>query len=814
MRGPASLSVVRAAKDYLELGIEPVPVQARDKAAVHDWKTAPPVTAENVVSRFREGQNIGARLGRRSLGLVDIDLDCDEAIKLAQSFLPSTGRIFGRATSQRAHWLYRSDLHESEDAAALQYKHPVTKEVLIELRIGSDGHDAMTVMPPSIHKGTGENIVWYEEGEITWVDGAILKQAVIKIAVGCLILRCYPDEGGRHDFWLTIDGYLSRVGWSKNERKGFIEIAAIAAGDDEIKDRVRVGDWTEKKQKVPGLPSLRKLLGKEVADKIDEWLRRDRRADPFPDDGRPIIEIKQGTLRQQVDAAEEALVNCVDTPIYLQAGRLVQPLVEEADAARGRKTTVARISPLISSSLRYQLSRAAKWGRWNSRSNSLSAIDPPRDVAETLLAHGSWKLLKELVGIIETPTLRPDFSVLSEPGYDPATGLLLVNSPPMPKIPEEPSRADAENARRLLNTLLDEFPFVDGASRSVALSALITPVVRGAMKRAPLHVFCGPVAGTGKSYLADLVAAIITGRECPTLSAADRQEELEKRLAGSVLSGQPVISLDNMNGELGGSFLCQLLTQDRLEIRPLGQTGNLNVENHATVLANGNNITIAGDLVRRSIQCSLDPQMERPELREFRGDPFKMIVADRGKYVAAVLTLVRAHLFAHRPLKVKPFASFEDWSRLVRAALLWLGCDDPVETMDQLRVEDPHATQLSNFLTTWKEAIQGVGRGSVPSRPMTARELCATNVHDFDRALIEASGGHESDVNASYIKVGKFLKKHKDRICDGLKICGQMDKHDKIMTWWLAHADGRKITQNGSESSARGTGVGANRPGY
>src|SRR5712692_4216738 len=102
-------------------------------------------------------------------------------------------------------------------------------------------------------------------------------------------------------------------------------------------------------------------------------------------------------------------------------------------------------------------------------------------------------------------------------------------------------------------------------------------------------------------------------RRCSRSSPGDRQEELEKRLAGSVLSGQPVISLDNMNGELGGSFLCQLLTQERLEIRPLGQTGNLSVESHATVLANGNNITIAGDLVRRSIQCSLDPQTERPE---------------------------------------------------------------------------------------------------------------------------------------------------------------------------------------------------------
>jgi hypothetical protein len=73
--------------------------------------------------------------------------------------------------------------------------------------------------------------------------------------------------------------------------------------------------------------------------------------------------------------------------------------------------------------------------------------------------------------------------------------------------------------------------------------------LQGCCRWAAVHRACGPAAGTGKSYLTDLVAAVITGRTCPTLSAADTQEELEKRLAGSVLSGQPIISIDNVNGD-------------------------------------------------------------------------------------------------------------------------------------------------------------------------------------------------------------------------------------------------------------------------
>ena len=68
-----------------------------------------------------------------------------------------------------------------------------------------------------------------------------------------------------------------------------------------------------------------------------------------------------------------------------------------------------------------------------------------------------------------------------------------------------------------LDGLLDEFPFKDGGGpksvdRAVALSELLTPVLRGAMPTAPMHLANAPQPGTGKSYLADLASCIATGR--------------------------------------------------------------------------------------------------------------------------------------------------------------------------------------------------------------------------------------------------------------------------------------------------------------
>lgn len=67
--------------------------------------------------------------------------------------------------------------------------------------------------------------------------------------------------------------------------------------------------------------------------------------------------------------------------------------------------------------------------------------------------------------------------------------------------------ADAEMALAVLDGLLTEFPFVggqDGQGKSVALSMLMTPVLRGGLPPAvPIHLVSKPAPGSGGSYLAD-----------------------------------------------------------------------------------------------------------------------------------------------------------------------------------------------------------------------------------------------------------------------------------------------------------------------
>jgi len=144
--------------------------------------------------------------------------------------------------------------------------------------------------------------------------------------------------------------------------------------------------------------------------------------------GRPTIQLRAGALHEIATEAEAALI-AAETPFYARAGQIVRPIIEDVAAFKGRRTKVARLKPVTVDMLRDHLSRVGRWQRYSGRSKKPVDVDPPPDVAKTILARdGDWTF-PTLTGIITTPTLRKDGSILSQPGYDPVTGLLLIARP-------------------------------------------------------------------------------------------------------------------------------------------------------------------------------------------------------------------------------------------------------------------------------------------------------------------------------------------------------------------------------------------------
>jgi putative DNA primase/helicase len=406
------------------------------------------------------------------------------------------------------------------------------------------------------------------------------------------------------------------------------------------------------------------------------------------------------------------------TPVFRQETRMVQvgdiPLKDE----RGKtlyRPGVEEVEPAV---LECLLADAAEW-RTRTHRGLVKPCAPPREVLAMLLKkHDEWgDAVPALRGVATTPLLRPDGSLLTAPGYDPASGLFLFRPPKLPPIPDRPSRDDAYAALQVLAGLLSEFPFADddSVSHAVALAALLTGVQRPMLPGAPFFLANKPAPGSGGTYLCELIGALATGKKPAPMTWSGGAEEPEKRLDGMLLAKHPVILIDNIVGQLRGEKFCIAGSAPRVTIRLMGGQKILEIDTTVLMLGSGNNVLISDDEVRRILMMTIDTGMPDPSIRQFQRNPVADVMRNRGHYVAAALTVLRAFLVAGRPGLLPPRAGYEVWSDQVRSALVWLGCADPCLSTDRLRAQDPVVMRREALFTAWRDELHG--------KAMTQKEL-------------------------------------------------------------------------------------------
>jgi putative DNA primase/helicase len=503
--------------------------------------------------------------------------------------------------------------------------------------------------------------------------------------------------------------------------------------------------------------------------------------------GLRAITVKDGEIARAVDEAEDALL-AAGLPIFERAGLLVMPIKSTVPAADETKTEIVLLKAVRLENIVYLLNKhAAAFRRYDKRQRRLVEIDPPHAVAAIMAAKGQWKFPR-LAGVTTTPTMRVDGTLLDAPGYDPATQLWY--SPDanllLPEIKTEPTRADAEAALSLLSDLLTEFPFVGNTDRSVALAAIMTPVLRGAFDVAPMFLMLASTAGTGKTYLVNLAAVTLTGRTCPVITNVKSQEEMEKRLGSLVLEGAAVISLDNTTTDIGGDLLCQVTEQRLIRIRILGKSETPECEWRGTMFATGNNVSLVGDMTRRGLICNMDAGLERPELRQFEADPIAKVYADRGAYIAAILTIARAWHAAGMPdCAAPPIASYGAWSRAVRLPLMWLGEGDCVKSMEQAREDDPVRNAARDLFAQLREHLTVDASFTAADLIKLAEEVRQTPI-DIDRPdyelvrpelneLLRTQGGTRMN-RIDPTLIGNWLKSIKGQVHHGYQLVPAREK--------------------------------------
>jgi phage/plasmid primase-like uncharacterized protein len=506
-----------------------------------------------------------------------------------------------------------------------------------------------------------------------------------------------------------------------------------------------------------------------------------------------LIEVEGGKLIQILRQIENEMI-FYGNHVYQRTGSLVRPVREKQASEKGVSIpdSTLMIHQINSDWLIKHFSKVARWEKDG------ALIDAEKKYTDIYLSSvGEWKL-PVLHGIIECPTLRRDGTLLNQSGYDKESGLYVDYQGEKVNVIDRPTKQDALDALEILKQPLKDFPFLAEIDRAVILAAMLTAVVRRSLSTAPMFAIDAPIMGSGKSLLSDIVAMLATGRKAIVVSQGRDETEDEKRLGALLMRGVPLLNLDNIERPVSGEMLCSILTQQQVSSRVLGQSKIVDLPTNVTMLATGNNLIFKGDMVRRVLLCQLDPQCERPDARKFDVDLNQWIPANRHKLLGAALTVMRAYIYAGKPLagEITPYGSFDEWNNLIRASLLWLGVDDPMDTRQRLESSDPVKSELGAVLALWFAAIGSNGK--------TAAEvvnLCNMNA-DLKHALLDVAGNTRGNDAIDTKRLGRWLKKFEKRVEGGLRFERVGFNSDTKVTFWAV----KKVTGN--------TGVTGNTPNH
>ncbi|MCG2628840.1 bifunctional DNA primase/polymerase [Bradyrhizobium sp. WYCCWR 13023] len=429
----------------------------------------------------------------------------------------------------------------------------------------------------------------------------------------------------------------------------------------------------------------------------------------------------------------------VDTRVV--DGVVVDAQYQEAKALTIREISAPWLTTRLGRSIEYVGPSAGKPGK----KPNLKPKDVPPNLVKQLIGDETQWQFPPLFAIIEAPTLRADGSVLSEPGYDPASGMFFhPGSTTFPKINPNPSSAEGRAALRFIDDeLLSSFPFQDaegyeGVSRSVALAMLLTAPVRRVLPTAPAFAADSNEPESGKSELLKVGVALMTGREIAGHPFSENEEERRKAIGTAFSEGRPALLFDNVTSVIEGPSLEMALTMPVFEDRKLGSHEGLSAPTNTLMLFSANHLSVGGNgMSTRILASRIVPT--KPLAKRFADGDFRhenligWVIENRPRLIAAVLTALRAFIL-HGPKDVKPTSRFPEWSRLIGNALVWYGYPDPVRGGDAVRRDDPVKEAQREIVREWR-AIFGyepVTAAMIKGR-VEMRELIAPNLKERTR---------------------------------------------------------------------------------
>lgn len=503
--------------------------------------------------------------------------------------------------------------------------------------------------------------------------------------------------------------------------------------------------------------------------------------------GRPLIRITGGSLVEVVALSEKALLTGDQRfpPLFQRSGQLVRVVREVRPSEEGCLHRPAGALSIVDADvhwLTHEFQKRADYEKWSVRDKEWVRLDVPDKYAQKYLSLRQWAA-KPLEGIIEAPTMRRDGSLLTEKGYDAASGVYFHAALDF-EVPEGPvSDEDVNWAKDLFHELFDSFSPDQPHDFSAFVAAVLTALVRPMLPLAPGFAIRAPMMGSGKTKIAKVIGMVALGRDISVITMPkDNEAEFEKRFDVALLKGDPIILIDNIERPLDSPLLNAVFTSSMADVRVLGKSESPKIQTNRTMMITGNNLLLNGDLTRRFLTIDINPQCEKPYDREFDSDPVEVALERRVELVKAALMLLKRYRDDGRPSVCTPLGSFEVWSKVVRSAVIHAGLPDPCLGLQDWEQTDTVRVTLRNLLRLCHERW---GAGA-----FRAGEVTGEATEGSELAEVLADVCQERNGKFSVKTLGRWLGKYVDRIEGGLALKKSGTSHST--TLWKVVPAGKK----------------------
>lgn len=418
-----------------------------------------------------------------------------------------------------------------------------------------------------------------------------------------------------------------------------------------------------------------------------------------------IIDVSVDNLSLRTGEAWEAIKEQNSPPIlFLNGPHMIRVRYDYHDDT----VIIERVDPDI---MRHELAEMAEWRKANN-----AVTKPPMFLVRNVLASRVIPLPR-LQRVVTVPVFAPDGSLLTEPGYSEASG--LIYAPPrgyktLP-VPERVTDPHLEEAKKLIDEMLQDFPFAtdeagDSSDHDNAIALMLLPFVRDMIDGpTPNHLIEASMEGSGKGLLATSLLYPGLGKIDGT-PQPENDTELKKFLTAQIRACVPLIYLDNISRTVASGELAAALTMSNWSDRVLGESVAMKAEVRNLWLMTGNNISMSREIARRTIRIRLTPQTDRPEERSNFAHPDQVgwIKENRPALVWACHVICRYAIQQGLPVK-KPrvIGSYEHWSKVMGSILYCAGYHNFLDNYRDVQSgSNTEREALATFAVTWWEWLE------------------------------------------------------------------------------------------------------------